>query len=175
MAGSLVLLESETASNSASVTLGTTTWDNSYNVYMVTLESVTPATDADYLRMRFTKTTDNSVDDSLNYDRAAIELRADTTFNDSAQTNQDAFNFIENGTGTSETHNSIMYLFNFNNASEYNFITVEGVGFGYDGTDLMGAMGGGVHTVGQIAKGLQFSLTTDSISKVYIDLYGLKK
>ena len=36
-------------------------------------------------------------------------------------------------------------------------------------------MGGGVHTVAQVAKGLQFSLTTDSISNAYIDLYGLNK
>ena len=71
MAGSLILLDSVTSSDDATVTLGTTDWDSSYNVYMVTLAKVTPATDAAYLRMRFTKTTDNSVDSSSNYDRAA--------------------------------------------------------------------------------------------------------
>ena len=76
---------------------------------------------------------------------------------------------------TSYGANAIFYLFNFNNASEYNFITVEGNGYGYGASELMGAMGGGVHTVAQVAKGLQFSLTTDSISNAYIDLYGLKK
>ena len=174
MAGSLVLLESETASNSASVTLGTTTWDNSYNVYMVTLESVTPATDADYLRMRFTKTTDNSVDDSSNYDRAAKELRADTTFNDSSQTNQNAFNFIENGTGTSETHNSIMYLFNFNNASEYSFATFEEASVMYN-QDFRGRTGGGVLTVAQATNGVNYFYPSGNIASGRFVLYGLRK
>ena len=174
MAGSLILLESETASDSASVTLGTTTWDNSYNVYMVTLESVTPATDAAYLRMRFTKTTDNSVDDSSNYDRAAKELRADTTYGDSASVDQNGFNFIENGTATSETHNGIFYLFNFNNSSEYSFATFEEVSAMYDGT-LRGRTGGGVLTVAQATNGVNFFYSSGNVASGEFKLYGLKK
>ena len=71
-----------------------------------------------------------------------------------------------------------MYLFNFNDANEYNYVTIDGVGFGYDGTDLMGAMGGGVHTVQQVAKGLQFLIASDGsqhISNANINLYGLRK
>jgi len=92
MAGSLILLDSVTASDDATVTLGTTDWDNSYNVYMVTLVSVTPATDEAYLQMRFTKTTDNSVDSSSNYDRATMEFKQ-SAFGDSYQTDQAQFNF----------------------------------------------------------------------------------
>ena len=66
MAGALILLDSVTASTSATVTLGTTDWDNSYNVYMVTFDNVLPDTDASHLDVRFTKTTDNSIDSSSN-------------------------------------------------------------------------------------------------------------
>jgi len=174
MAGSVILLDSVTASSSATVTLGTTDWDSSYNVYMVTLESVAPATDAAYLRMRFTKTTDNSVDDSSNYDRATKELRADTTYGDSATQNQNGFNFIENGTGTSETHNNIFYLFNFNDSSEYSFATFEEVSAMYDGT-LRGRTGGGVLTVAQATNGVNFFYSSGNIASGEFKLYGLKK
>ena len=174
MAGSLILLDSVTASSSASVTLGTTDWDNSYDVYMVTLESVAPATDSAYLRMRFTKTTDNSVDSSSNYDRAAKELRADTTFGDSASQNADGFNFIENGTGTSETHNGTHYLFNFNNASEYSFVTFEEASTMYDGT-LRGRTGGGVLTVAQATNGVNYFYSSGNIASGEFKLYGLRK
>jgi len=174
MAGSLVLLDSVTASDDATVTLGTTDWDSSYNVYMVTLAKVTPATDAAYLRMRFTKTTDNSVDSSSNYDRAAKELRADTSFGDSSQTNQNGFNFIENGTGTSETHNGTHYLFNFNNASEYSFVTFEEASTMYDGT-LRGRTGGGVLTVAQATNGVNYFYSSGNVASGEFKLYGLKK
>ena len=44
MAGSLILLDSITASDDASLTLGTTDWDSSYDVYMVKIFNLTPAT-----------------------------------------------------------------------------------------------------------------------------------
>ena len=174
MAGRLILLETVTASDDASVTLGTTDWDNSYDVYMVTLDSVTPATDEAYLRMRFTKTSDNSVDSSSNYDRGAKELRAGTTFGDSSSTNADGFNFIENGTATSETHNGTQYLFNFNNASEYSFATFQEVSLLYDG-ELRGRQGGGVLTVSQATNGVNYFYSSGNVASGEFKLYGIVK
>ena len=141
MAGKLVQVATETVTSAvASVTL---TGIDSDDVYMVALNNVQPVVDLDYLRMRFT--VSGSADTSLNYDRATKELRTDTTFGNSFQTNQDAFNFIQNGTSTSETHNSIMYLFNFNNASEYSSATFEETSFMY-AVVLRGRTGGGLLT-----------------------------
>ena len=173
MAGSLILLDSVTASDDATVTLGTTDWDNSYNVYMVTLVSVTPATDEAYLQMRFTKTTDNSVDSSSNYDRATMEFKQ-SAFGDSYQTDQAQFNFIQNGTGTSETHNNTFYLFNFNNASEYSFATFEEVSLLYDG-ELRGRQGSGILTVAQATNGVNFFYSSGNIASGDFKLYGLRK
>ncbi len=146
--------------------LGITTDD----VYMVALNNVEPVVDGDYLRMRFTKASDDSADNSSNYDRAAKELRADTTFNDSAQTNQNCFYFIENGTGTSETHNSIQYLFNFNDSSEYSYATFEEASVMYN-QDFRGRNGGGVLTVAQATNGVNYFYPSGNIASGTFTMY----
>ena len=171
MAGSLIKIDEEIVSSAvSSVTL--TGIDSTYDVYMVRLSNVQPATDAAYLRMRFT--VSGSADTSSNYDRVAKELRADTTFGNSSQTNADGFNFIQNGTSTSETHNSIMYLFNFNNASEYSFATFEETSFMY-AVALRGRNGGGVLTVAQATDGVNYFFSSGNIDSGTFTLYGLKK
>ena len=178
MSGSLIKIDEEIVTSAvASVDLGGANWDSSYDVYMVKLYNLEQSGTTDVrLKARILK-SDNSADSTANYDYAYKGLRTGAGFDNLADTNQTEFTnltYLFRGS-TSYGANAIFYLFNFNNASEYNFITVEGNGYGYDGSELMGAMGGGVHTVAQVGKGLQFSLTTDSISNAYIDLYGLKK
>ena len=146
--------------------LGITTDD----IYMVALNNVAPATDSAYLRMRFTKASDDSVDSSSNYDRAAKELRGDAAFGDSASVNQNGFNFIENGTATSETHNGIQYLYNFNNSSDYSFVTFEEASLLYD-TSLRGRQGGGVLTVAQATNGVNYFYSSGNIASGTFTLY----
>ena len=176
MAGSLVLLDSVTASSSASVTLGTTDWDNSYNVYMVVLSDVKPATDDVRLYMRFTKTTDNSVDSSSNYDFAEMTVKTYNAFEKNVQQNDDAFILMgqEVGTGTSETANGIIYLYNFNDANEYSYHTMEMTCLD-DSAHLHGAQGGGVLTVAQATNGVNFYMGSGNIASGEFKLYALKK
>jgi hypothetical protein len=178
MAGSLIKIASNsTTSDVSTIDIGGADWNSSYDVYMVKIYNLQQSTGTDVrLKARILK-SDNSADDTANYDYAMRGFRTEAGFDNLADTNQTEFSnltYLFRG-NTSYNANGIFYLFNFNNASEYNFITVEGNGYGYDGSELMGAMGGGVHTVAQVAKGLQFSLTTNSISNINIDLYGLKK
>ena len=175
MAGSLILLDSVTASDDATVTLGTTDWDNSYNVYMVVINNMLPETDATEPRMRFTKTTDNSDDDSSNYDYAYKFLYDSSSFYNTQITNDDHIQIGANlGTAGNECLNAVIYLFNFNNASEYSFFTIEGTQLANVG-DLWGAQGGGVLTVAQATNGVQFFMSSDSIVSGEFKLYGLKK
>jgi len=146
--------------------LGITTDD----IYMVALNNVAPATDSAYLRMRFTKASDDSVDSSSNYDRAAKELRTDAAYGNSASVDQNGFNFIENGTATSETHNGIQYLFNFNNSSEYSFCTFEEASLLYD-TSLRGRQGAGVLTVEQATNGVNYFYSSGNIASGTFTLY----
>ena len=171
MAGSLIKIDEEIVTSAvASVTL--TGIDSTYDVYMARINNVTGATDGAYVRTRFT--VSGSADTSSNYDRAAKELKANATFGNSAQTNQDGFNFVTTGNGTSETSQIVFYLFNFNNASEYSFATFEEATF--DSTNVLkGRQGGGVLTVAQATDGINFFMSSGNISSGTFTLYGLKK
>ena len=177
MAGSLIKIDEEIVSSAvASVTLGGASWDSSYNVYKVIHSNVTGTVDDTHLRLRVLKASDSSPDTSSNYDEAAKLLRADTTFSNSSSTNQDFLRIQATGTGTAtgEVTNCVYYLFNFNNASEYNFLTNEETQLSSTGT-LFGSQGGGVSTVAQASNGLSLFMNSGNIASGTFTLYGLKK
>ena len=177
MAGSLIKIDEEIVTSAvASVTLGGADWDSSYDVYMVKMYNVTPATDDVDVFMRFTKASDNSIDTTSNYDFAYKTLKTFSAFENDSGTNQSSFRITtqEVGTGTSETLNGIMYLFNFNNASEYSFFTEELVTVD-DDQYLHGNQGGGVLTVAQATNGINIFMQSGNISAGTFSLYGLKK
>jgi hypothetical protein len=177
MAGSLIKIDEEIVTSAvASVTLGASNWDSSYDVYKVIHSNVTGTVDDTHLRLRVLKASDSSPDTSSNYDEAAKLLRADTTFGNSSSTNQDFGRIQATGTGTAtgEVTNCVYYLFNFNNASEYNFLTNEETQLGSTGT-LFGSQGGLVSTVAQLSNGLIFFMNSGNIASGTFTLYGLNK
>jgi len=175
MAGSLIKIDEEIVTSAvASVTLGTSNWDSSYDVYMVKFNKVLPDTDGAYLNVRFTKTSDNSVDSSANYDRAVKLLKANTSFSNTTSTNATAFFLDYMGTAGNEQNNGILYLFNFNNASEYSFLTCETTERSNSG-DLRSYTGGGVLTVAQATNGISFFPDSGNFDNGTFTLYGLKK
>jgi hypothetical protein len=172
MAGSLIKIDEEIVSAAvASVTL--TGIDSTYDVYMVKLNDVAPDTDTTVVRFRTTSSgTPNTTAD---YDRAFLRMRTDVAFQVRGGSNETYFDFAHNiGTGTSETMNAIFYLFNFNNASEYSFVTVESTARTQDAT-LMGNQGGHIHTVATACDGIQFFQSSGNIASGTFTLYGLKK
>jgi len=173
MAGSLIEIQKITLSTpTASAVL--TGIDSTYDVYMVKFNNVAPATDGTNLRVRFT--VSGTADSSSNYDRALKKLNASSSFGNTSSVNQDHLrtSSANIGTGTSEIDNGILYLFNFNNASEYSFITVEETLFSNAETHS-GNQGGGVLTVTQACDGIQFLMSSDNIASGTFTLYGLKK
>ena len=178
MAGSIIkITETTVGSGVSTFDIGGSDWDSSYDVYQVVLSNIqlTDSTSA-RINCRVLK-SDNSADDTSNYDYTFTGFRTEAAFDDLPDTNQDKwqnFNYLFGG-GSGFNSNGVLYLFNFNNASEYNFLTVEMNSFGYDGDELMGTAGGAVHTVEQVSKGLQFSLTSSTYAGGKCVLYGLKK
>ena len=174
MAGSLIKIDEEIVTSAvASVTL--TGIDSTYDVYMVRYNNVQPETDLQNLNVRFT--VSGTADSSSNYDYAFKKLRTDTSFNTLTATNQDKLrtSATPTGTSTSEVNNGLMYLFNFNNASEYSFITEEETMRSYTGL-LIGNQGGGVLTVAQTCDGIQFFFDSGNIDTgSSFVLYSLKK
>ena len=171
MAGSLIKI-SETTVTSATASVTLTGIDSTYDVYMVRLNNAVPVDDNKYLTYRFT--VSGTADSSANYDQALKELRADSAFDNVAQTNQTSGTFDNAGTGTGEQNNNVMYLFNFNNASEYSFATIEGSARSSAG-HLRARQGGSVLTVAQACDGIQFLYTSGNIASGTFTLYGLKK
>ena len=171
MAGSLVKIQETTVSSAvASVTL--TGIDSTYDVYMVKVNQMESVNDNvnPFLRFTVSGTGDNSTND----DYAQKTIRADQSFGNDATTNDNEINLDNIGTGTGEQLNCVMYLFNFNNASEYSFITMENVNRNQGGA-LKGRQGGAVLTVAQATDGVQFFMSSGNIDNGTFTLYGLKK
>ena len=171
MAGSLIKLEEVTVSSAvASVTL--TGIDSTYDVYMVRYNNWNAVNDnvTGYMRL----TASGTANTTSNYDFAAKNLDATATFGNATATNQDKFDIVNSGTGTGEIANSIIYLYNFNNASEYSFMTIEST-LRNSSAKLKGHQGGGVLTVTEANDGVEFFFSSGNISSGSFVLYGLKK
>jgi hypothetical protein len=173
MSGSLIKLDEVVASSSATVTLGVSNWDTSYDVYKVIVTDVIPTEDSRNLYFRVVKS--GSADDSSNYDYSYFAMRTDTTFGSIGNTNQTFWQTsnYSNGTATGETMNGVFYLFNFN-GTEYSYVTNETASRTSSST-LISAQGGGVHTVGSASNGVQFFYSSGNIASGTFTLYGLKK
>tara|TARA_R100000278_G_C5425378_1_gene148142 strand:+ start:209 stop:733 length:525 start_codon:yes stop_codon:yes gene_type:complete len=173
VSGSLIKIDEVIVSSAvASVTLGGSDWDSSYDVYVVQIVNAIPDTDAVRLETRFT--VSGTEDSSSNYDRAFNNLRADTSFGDISSANVSQLDLGTTGTGTQEMMNITQYLFNFNNSSEYSFTTVEASSRNNDG-HLRGFQGGGVLTVAQATDGVKYFFHSGNIASGTFTLYGLKK
>ena len=172
MAGSLIKIAEETVSSAvSSVTL--TGIDSTYNVYLLTLNNVSPATvNADvFLRVTESGTASSDSDYHLAYKL----LRTDTTFSNIGSTNQAQWQIsgsLENDGG--KTFNGHCYIFNANNSSEYTFVTIENGYLAEDGT-FLGTQGGGVYTQTTTVDGVSISFDTGNIDAGTFSLYALKK
>ena len=171
MAGSLIkIAETTVSSATASVTL--TGIDSTYDVYMFVTNNVHSANDGVNPFLRFTSS--GTEDSSANYDYAFKNLRTDTTFGNESVTNDNEINLDNLGNATGEAFNCVIYLFNFNNSSEYSFMTLEGANINSSGV-FKGRQGGGVLTVAQATDGVKFFMSSGDIDSGKFKLYGLKK
>jgi len=174
MAGSLIKIDEEIVTSAvASVTL--TGIDSTYDVYQVIGSNIRPSA-AQLLQMRVTKSS--SADSTSNYDSAYKQMYTGGSYVNESYTNQDKFNFpstYEETTAQGRGNGLIMYLFNFNNANEYSFFTLE-QSYQHAAGSLGGNQGGGVHTVASASDGVQFYWTSsDDFEEATFTLYALKK
>ena len=173
MAGSLIKIDEEIVTSAvASVTL--TGIDSTYDVYMVKVMNCTPDTDGQGLHFRVTESgTPNT---TANYDYAVKNLRAAAAFSNGSATNQ-TYGLVtggSTGSATNETANSVMYIFNANNSSEYTFTTIE-ASILSNTNELRGGQGGNVFTSASSVDGIQIFFDSGNIESATLTLYGLKK
>ena len=174
MAGSLVLIQ-ETTVSSATASVSLVGIDSTFDVYKLKMNNVSVGTVNANVNLRVTESgTPNT---TSNYDFAYKQLRADTTFSNVSSTNQAEWELsgsLEDEAG--KTFNTITYIFNANNSSEYTFITTEQV-YMADGGTMLGNQGGGVFTVASAVDGVNIFLDspTADIDSGTFKLYGLNK
>lgn len=175
MAGSLVKIDEVIVSSAvSSVELGGSNWDSSYDVYVVQVnQAETDKTSDNRFKIRFLASS--TADTSANYDFSSKRLKTNASFDNDSNTNQTSIDHvmgIDNATGSQV--NATFYLFNFNDSSEYSFMTTEMSTINSNDI-LAGAQGGAVLTVAQATNGIQFLLGSDNFDSGTFTLYGLKK
>ena len=172
MAGSLEFIKSASGTDVASVSV-TDCFNANYDVYLLVMNNVSPATVNADVFLRVTESGTASSDSD--YDLAYKLLRTDTTFSNIASTNQAQWQIsgsLENEAG--KTFNGNCYIFNANNSSEYTFVTIENGYLADDGT-FLGTQGGGVYTQTTTVDGVNISFDTGNIDAGTFTLYSLKK
>ena len=173
MAGSLVLINEVTVTSGATMTI--TGIDSTYDVYVLEMNDVVADTDNKDLYFRFT--VSGTADSSANYDYTAKEIRSDFAFQNRSSTNDTYLrtNISGGGTGTGEAIVGSIYAFNFSNASEYSFVTIETLYWDFD-PRAMSWNGGGVLTETQATDGFTFFWESDvDFASGNFKLYGLRK
>ena len=173
MAGSLIKIDEEIVTSSAA-TVTLTGIDSTYDVYMVKFNNVTFNTSGSGLYTRVT--TSGTADSDSEYDIAYKVLRADSSFANVSNTNGNLWDLTVQYTTSGVSANGILYLFNFNNSSEYSFITLETAFFWSGSNNLNGNQGSAVHTVAETNDGISFlSDSGRTYESGTFTLYGLKK
>ena len=175
MAGSLIKIDEEIVTSAVASTY-LQGIDSTYDVYMVTVNNLKVTTDTTtcYVRVGNSGTADSSA----NYDEASKGLYSVSTFLNNNATNSTQFNnalpFLDNS-NAGVNANATIYLFNWNNSSEYSFITYEAIQMA-NTAELYGNQGGGVHTLAQSNSEIHFVMSSSTIaSGSTFTLYGLKK
>tara|TARA_R100001015_G_C4482327_1_gene62470 strand:- start:33 stop:536 length:504 start_codon:yes stop_codon:yes gene_type:complete len=141
---------------------------NTDDVYMVAYSNAFMSSDGARLRVRFT--VSGSADTSANYDNARKDMYANQSFSNAAGTNLTYLNGFSLGTTNPESSKGLYYLYNFNNSSEYSFVTLELQETNYAGENA-GLMGGAVLTVAQACDGIHFFASTGNIASGTFTLY----
>ena len=166
MAGQLVQVATNTISSAVSSVTLTGIDDDS--VYLFTWVGVTCASDVNQNQIRITKS--GTAQSDSEYDFASKQLFASTSFVDNAQVNQTSFLDLYQGNNTGEMANGLMYLYNFNNSSEFSFVTREQVSLSFV-PQLQGVMGGGVHTVASASDGVNYFMASGNLTGGTFTLY----
>ena len=170
MSGVLKLLDETTVSSAvSSVSLGAANWDSSYNVYKVTINNLVASASAT-IDMRFL--VSGSADTSSNYDAVAKNVWSGGSFANNAQTDGTDIPFGNTIGSADQYHSSVVYLFNFNHASEFSFITYEETA---NNSNAIGRQGAAMLKVDQATNGVLIKAGTETITAGIFKLYGLSK
>ena len=172
MAGSLIKID-ELDVTVATTSMTITGIDSTYDVYQLIVTRLTHSTSSFGRDVYMRVTESGTANSTANYDIAYKDLNAGGAFGNTSATNQTYWK-VRNFAGTSgDEYNFNFYLFNFNNSSEYSFMTMDNVGM-ISTPSFYGGQGGGVFTSTSNCDGINLTFGGDSWTAKLV-LYGLKK
>ncbi len=179
----LVLLSTQTASNSATISF-TTGLDSTYDAYEIKVINAKPATDDIFLQFNFstdsgsnynvTKTT--SLFTTYHNEADTDNVFAYNTTNDLAQST--AFQSIGNstglGNGADENQCVVLQLFNPSSTTYVKHFIVTSQYYSADNYSVNSYIGGYCNTTSAV-NAIQFKMSSGNISDGIFKLYGVKK
>ena len=124
---------------------------NTDDPYFVTLFNMQTQNNNETLDFRVTKS--GSPDTTSNYDRAMKYITTAHSFGNRNEENSDHFQLIENLLNDSGGGQGFLYLYNFNNSSEYSYWTLSVISA--VSNQRAAQVGGGIHTVDSASDGVQ--------------------
>jgi len=170
MAGALVKIDQIIASGNPN-TLKVTGIDSTYDVYVMYFKNVVPSVD-ERLGVRVTKS--GVIQTDSEYDNARTGMPVNGSFQDNEDVN-DSKILLGTAESTGDGAFGMVYLFDFNSSSKYDFITFETLMYAST-PQLFGEVGAGVHTVESASDGISFFWESGAtFSSGQMTLYGLKK
>lgn len=148
------LLQVSTNTVTGTPTTVSLTGINDDSVYLVAYNNVTVSSSG--VEMMARVTVGGTADSSSEYDNAFKFFRADGSFSNASNTNGTVFDFKPQQVSAGRSANGLLYLYNFNNSSEFSFITMEHSFFWSGSNGFSAHIGGAVETEAQACDGIQF-------------------
>ena len=161
-----VATETITSGVSSISILGITTDD----VYLLAYHSLFMTDDGRVPNIKFTKSSDNSADSSSNYQQAWKSMYSRTSSYNGANANAPHFSNNATGTTQQEGQAGTIYFNNFNDSSEYSFMSLEAVNI-TETPEYTSMFKGGVLKVAQSTNGIQFVANAGTIKSGTFTMY----
>tara|TARA_X000001388_G_scaffold56270_1_gene41504 strand:- start:44 stop:580 length:537 start_codon:yes stop_codon:yes gene_type:complete len=141
---------------------------NTNDVYQLVYRDLFMSNDGAGAHIRLT--VSGSADTSSNYDRAYSAIYANQNIYNTANANAAQFNGSGQGTTLAESQQGMLYLYNFADASEHSFVSIEII-HTTETPEYYAMMGGFVLTNNQATDGIQFVANSGNIASGTFTLY----
>ena len=170
--GQLELIETQTISGTVAQVDFTSIKQNIYNVHFLTYNNIQIDTDANEMGIRI---GDGSSFIAGGYQSAIQEGNANGTFSETRTTSGTYFRLGgDTGTGTNETANGYVFLYNLGDSTKYSFTTQQCVTWDRNPYAKM-VFGSAVFADTRVVSELRCFITTGNFDNGSISLYGIKE
>ena len=143
---------------------------NTDDVYLVTYTDVYMSNDGAVPAIRLTTGGNGTVDSNANYDNARMNIYDNQAHSDQGNENLTYFSSIGTGTTSEESHQGLLWLYDFNSSSHYSYVLWEQI-ISTESPEYISPHGGGVLTTSQTTDGVQFYANSGNIANGTFTMY----